>query len=68
MESDKHRDKRIYEENLKATNVKMGGFSLDDIEIVMTQTGCTEHKAKRSLQLASGDMARAILMVTNELI
>lgn len=65
METNKQRKKRIYEENLKAMNVKAGKFGSEDIQLVIVQCRCTESKAKRALKLTSGDVAKAIILITN---
>lgn len=66
METDKQRKKRIYDENLKAMNVKMWGFGLDDIQVVVDQCGCTKNKANKALTKSKGNLARAIRLITNE--
>jgi len=66
METDKQRDKRIYEENLKSMNVKRERFSSQEVELVMNQCGCVQDKAIKALTKTRGDMARAILLITTD--
>lgn len=41
-------------------------FSSEDIELVMTQTGCDKEKAVAALEACDGELAEAILKVMGE--
>jgi len=66
METDKQKEKRIYEENLKAMNVKGKRFSSEDVQLVMDQCGCTQDKAIKTLSKTKGDLARAIYLISTD--
>lgn len=45
-------------------DVRMEKSSAEDVKMVMEQAGCTEEQAKAALERSSGDIAEAILILT----
>lgn len=45
-------------------NVRVEESSEDDIKLIMEQTGCSEDEAKAALEKSNGDIAEAIVSLT----
>jgi nascent polypeptide-associated complex subunit alpha len=56
---------QVIAESFEEKELEVPIFSEDDIMLVCQQANCDEEKAKNALAETKGDIAQAILMLTN---